>query len=178
MNSSAESSRRDERSDACADASTQPAVPLWTVVLRGGENAPAHARRWARSQLGRVAIGINVDDLALIVSELVTNSVVHAHVDASRALRVSVASLGSRFRITVIDPGSGTEPRLRAADAGLSGGLGLRLVDRLCTDWGTFRDADHARHVWCDLTAAHGSEPALPAVRGRASVMNEAQPLA
>ena len=109
--------------------------------------------------MSRLAIGISVDDLALIVSELVTNSVVHAHVDRSRAVRVSVTSLDSRYRITVIDPGSGTEPRLRAANAELPGGLGLRLVDRLSTDWGTFRDADHATHVWCEVAAAVSRQP-------------------
>jgi anti-sigma regulatory factor (Ser/Thr protein kinase) len=131
---------------------TQPRAELGTVVLRGGNDAPARARRWVRTHFSRVATGISIDDVTLIVSELVTNSVVHAHVDASQALRVSTASLDNGYRITVIDPGCGAEPRLRSPDAAVSGGLGLRLVDRLSTVWGTFEDANHARHVWCDMS--------------------------
>jgi anti-sigma regulatory factor (Ser/Thr protein kinase) len=124
-------------------------------MLRGGDGAPARARRWVRSHLDGVS-GISLDDLVLIVSELVTNSIVHAQADASRVLHVSVTSLQNRYRISVIDPGSDTVPQLRGGDGGLSGGLGLRLVDSLCTDWGTFRDVDDARHVWCDVTTAPG----------------------
>jgi signal transduction histidine kinase len=124
------------------------------LKLAGGAAAPAQARGWALSCLDGAPIGISSDEVALIVSELVTNSVVHARVDASRELTVTAALLSDVCRITVSDPGSDTEPRLRASDPSIPGGLGLRIVDHLCTDWGTFRGADSARHVWCDIPAA------------------------
>jgi anti-sigma regulatory factor (Ser/Thr protein kinase) len=121
------------------------------VELPGGNDAPARARRWVLSCVGGARTGVSQDDVALIVSELVTNSVVHADVDASQLLRVTLTSLTGLWRITVSDPGSDTEPRVRPADAGLSGGLGLRLVERLSAGWGTSRDPGGVRHVWCDL---------------------------
>ena len=123
------------------------------LELSGGADAPARARSWALSCLPEAPIGISSDDVALIVSELVTNSVVHAGVDESRQLTVTAASRPGGWRITVSDPGSDTVPRLRALDAATPGGLGLRIVERLCADWGTFRDAKRATHVWCDVPA-------------------------
>ena len=130
------------------------------LKLAGGSGAPARARRWARSCLAGTPLGISWDDLALIVSELVTNSVVHARVDSSGELTITAASRPGCWRIAVSDPGSDTQPRLRPHELGVSsGGLGLQIVDRLCTDWGSFRDADRATHVWCDV-------PRLPGAAG------------
>lgn len=137
------------------------AQATWPRVLKlaGGSGAPARARHWARSCLAGTPLGISWDDLALIVSELVTNSVVHARVDASRELTITAASRPGGWRITVSDSGSDTEPRLRSHELNASCGLGLQIVDRLCTDWGSFRDADRATHVWCDV-------PRLPGATG------------
>ena len=50
------------------------------IRIRGGEDAPARARRWVRSQLPGDVPASTASDAALLVSELVTNSVVHADV--------------------------------------------------------------------------------------------------
>jgi anti-sigma regulatory factor (Ser/Thr protein kinase) len=121
------------------------------VEIPGGVDAPARARSWALSWLGREPIGISAGDVALIVSELVTNSVVHAQADEFQVLQLVVGSHQGRYRVTVIDPGCDTEPRLCASDSQTPPGLGLRLVDQLSAGWGTFRAADGTRHVWCDL---------------------------
>jgi two-component sensor histidine kinase len=80
-------------------------------------------------------IGPARDDVAVIVTELVTNSVVHAHTDSSQFLRITVAKLEDRLRIAVSDNGSETVPHFREADDDTPGGLGLRIIDRLCLGW-------------------------------------------
>ncbi len=126
------------------------------IELSGGAGAPGRARCWVSSRLDGELIGISHGEVALIVSELVTNSVVHAGVDASQLLKISVARLTGGWRITVIDPGSDTEPHLRPLDPLTPGGMGLRLIDGLCPAWGTSRGADGRTHVWCDLPGIAG----------------------
>ncbi len=88
---------------------------------------------------------------ALIVSELVTNSVIHADVGPSRSLTLDCAILEDRLRITVTDPGSGHVPQLRGPDEESRGGLGLQIVDKLSSEWGVTRDSAGRTSVWCDL---------------------------
>src|SRR5215212_7970584 len=66
-----------------------------------------------------------LDDLRLLVSELVTNSVRHAEAnrDGTVALRVEVEREG--VRVEVIDAGTGFEPKKRDADRTRPGGWGL-----------------------------------------------------
>src|SRR5438046_10283486 len=77
-----------------------------TIEIAGGGGAPPRARRWVLSRLPGGPIGPSAGDVALIVSELVTNSVVHAHADSSQLLRITVARLKARLRIAVLDHGS------------------------------------------------------------------------
>jgi anti-sigma regulatory factor (Ser/Thr protein kinase) len=89
-------------------------------------------------------------DAALLVSELVTNSVVHANVGPRRALTVDVTTLDDRLRIAVTDPGSRLRPCMLAPDLETPGGLGLLGVDELCETWGVWQDLGPTC-VWCEL---------------------------
>lgn len=93
-------------------------------------------------------------DAALIVSELVTNSVIHAGVDSLAVLVLELTTLDDRLRIAVIDHGSHLKPRIRRADAGSPGGFGLRLVDEMSSAWGVVHDTGGTTRVWCDLVFA------------------------
>jgi anti-sigma regulatory factor (Ser/Thr protein kinase) len=121
------------------------------IEIAGGTEAPANARRWALSCLPNEPIGASQADVALIVSELVTNSVVHAHVDASQLLKITVARLNDRVRIAVADNGSETVPHLREVNADRPGGVGLRIIDQLCLSWGVFGTGAGPSEVWCDV---------------------------
>jgi hypothetical protein len=121
------------------------------IELAGGVSAPAQARRWVLFCLGGEQIGPPDDRVALIVSELVTNSVVHAHADSSQLVSISVARLKDRVRISVTDSGSETVPHLREPDDQAPGGAGLRIVDELCLSWGIVRDGAGATEVWCEV---------------------------
>ena len=118
--------------------------------MPGGEDAPTRARRSVGSQLEGHIPATTASDAALLVSELVTNSVVHANVGRRRALTVEVTTLDDRLRIAVIDPGSRLRPGMLPPDPETPGGLGLMLVDELCDTWGVWQDLGPTC-VWCEL---------------------------
>jgi anti-sigma regulatory factor (Ser/Thr protein kinase) len=103
-----------------------------------------------QAQLAGRIPAATASDAALLVSELVTNSVVHANVGAGRALTVDVWTLDDRLRIAVIDPGSRLRPRMLPPDPETGCGLGLSLVDELCERWGVWQDLGPTC-VWCEL---------------------------
>ena len=122
------------------------------ISLAGGYDAPARARRQVGSHLERNTLsGMVATDALLIVSELVTNSVVHANSDARKTLVVEVTVLPNHVRIAVTDAGASAEPRMLPVDLTRSGGNGLRLIDNLCQSWGVIRDGTGATRVWCEL---------------------------
>ena len=126
---------------------SQPSI---SMRIRGGDDAPTRARRSVHAQLAGHIPATTASDAALLVSELVTNSVVHANVGSRRALTVDVTTLDDRLRIAVTDPGSRLTPRMLPADPGTPGGLGLSLVDKLCETWGVWQDLGPTC-VWCEL---------------------------
>jgi len=78
-----------------------------------------------------------VIDLALLVSEMVTNSLQHSG-RSDQIVDVSIRAGADAVRVEVRDSGPGFEPiPLRAAPPPGTGGWGLFLVDRLATRWGT-----------------------------------------
>jgi two-component sensor histidine kinase len=101
--------------------------------LELGPDAPAAARRLAGD--------ISVDEgararLELILSELVTNSVVHATGDSDGELSVRLRRDRELVRGEVCGQGPGFEWAPEDPDLGEPGGLGLMIVDRLTERWG------------------------------------------
>jgi anti-sigma regulatory factor (Ser/Thr protein kinase) len=101
----------------------------------------------ARAALATTAIGIPADDFenaALLISELVTNSVKHGD---SEWVEVAI-TLGSEvLRIEVSDHDK-RSIRPRAPD--VSGGWGLALVAELATRWGVERQRA-GKTIWVDF---------------------------
>jgi len=130
----------------------QPPDPQRSISLRipGGNDASTRARRWVHAQLAGHIPAATESDAALLVSELVTNSVVHANVGPWRALTVELTTLDDRLRIAVTDPGSRLTPCILPPDPETPGGLGLLLVDELCETWGAWQDLGPTC-VWCEL---------------------------
>jgi serine/threonine-protein kinase RsbW len=100
--------------------------------------AVADASRRVRRQLRRWAFPADICDTAqLLVSELVTNAVLHT--DSSRVCCVLSAG-GSRLRVEVRDDGSGTDVPLPCwATPEDEQGRGLLLVDTFAEEWGVDR---------------------------------------
>ena len=128
-----------------------------TLWIRGGGDAPGRARTDVLSQLDGEGWNVPRSDVAVIVSELVTNSVVHAKVGHDQALCLQLTPLGDRLRIAVTDPGSELEPRLLPHDPAATGGFGLRVVDQVSSAWGIVREVSGATRVWCDVPLGGGA---------------------
>ncbi|MDX3801894.1 ATP-binding protein [Streptomyces sp. AK04-3B] len=111
------------------------------------------ARRWARSRLVGSGIGDEeplAETLILLVSELVTNAVVHTGCPA--VLRLSLpggAAEPSIVRLEVADS-SDRAPVPRCAGDEATGGRGLALVDGLADRWGWSVEGAGKR-IWCEL---------------------------
>jgi anti-sigma regulatory factor (Ser/Thr protein kinase) len=121
------------------------------IWIRGGATAPLRARRYVHAQLDDRIPRRDVSIAVVLVSELVTNSVVHADVSDSQTLILELTSTSSRLRIAVTDPGSELEPRVLPIDLRASGGFGLRLVDELSSAWGVDRENAGSTTVWCEV---------------------------
>jgi anti-sigma regulatory factor (Ser/Thr protein kinase) len=79
--------------------------------------------------------GETVDDARVVVSELVGNSVRHAHPLPVNQLIVSWAVEGNDLVISVTDGGSGTSPHPIAATDTAVSGRGLSIVEALVEHW-------------------------------------------
>src|SRR5688572_6955450 len=87
------------------------------------------ARRFAQQELR--ASSADVETTVLLVSEAVTNAVLHARSD----LRLSVEDFGTSVRVEVADSSPAT-PRMHRYGTDSATGRGLRLIDRLAQHWG------------------------------------------
>ena len=111
------------------------------------------AARRAVNRLGTLAPEERAD-VALLVSELVTNSVRHG-AEAGDAIDVRARASSETVRVEVSDAGAGFVPPARPAprlDDEDPGGLGLVLVDRLADRWGVARDGGTS--VWFEIDRA------------------------
>ncbi|WP_328299388.1 ATP-binding protein [Streptomyces sp. NBC_00435] len=109
------------------------------------------ARRWARSRLAGCGIGDDeplAETLILLISELVTNAVVHTGCPA--VLRMLFGEPG--VRVEVADA-SDRAPSPRQAAGDDTGGRGLELVDGLADRWGWQREGAGKR-IWCEIDLA------------------------
>jgi two-component sensor histidine kinase len=133
-------------------ARTAHSPPPVSLLIPGGPGAARQARHAVLERLGEHVSATVANDLGVVISELATNSVVHAEVGPGRYLRVTVGVLDDCLLITVGDRGSLTVPRLRVSGDDEAEALGLRLVDRLARSWGVVRDGTGRTQVWCELT--------------------------
>jgi anti-sigma regulatory factor (Ser/Thr protein kinase) len=112
----------------------------------------------ARHTLAGLAVSHETrEKLALVVSELITNSVIHAGLPAGHPVDLAVSAHAGRVRLVVHDGGHGFDPgRVDGGDALAPGGQGLVLVAALSETWGVDCGGDGCT-VWCDIPA---EEPA------------------
>jgi anti-sigma regulatory factor (Ser/Thr protein kinase) len=104
--------------------------------------APARARAFLRSSTCVAHHSSVVDDAVLMVSELVTNSVLHG----GPPVVVAVDCDGETLQVRVRD-GSSTMPARRHAGQADESGRGLELVASLSASWGVDPVPD-GKNVW------------------------------
>ena len=88
-----------------------------------------------------------VDDAVLIVSELVTNAVLHAREEAALALEIEVADVW--MRISLAD-GSAVRPLARQASHEDETGRGMAIVEALSDRWGV-DDHHGGKRIWFEV---------------------------
>ncbi|MGW0764004.1 ATP-binding protein [Streptomyces sp. NPDC002676] len=114
------------------------------------EAAPAEVRLLrsaAVRQLIQWGTPVDVDEAALLVTELATNVVKHVGEGVSATLILE--RRGERLRLEVHDKGS-TLPTLNTSGCDDECGRGLHLLASLATDWGTVLTAV-GKAVWCEV---------------------------
>lgn len=91
----------------------------------------------------------------LIVSELVTNSIVHSRsgVRADGTVTVGLSGDSHRVRVEVTDLGSATLPGLREFDFCSESGRGLFMVDALAAAWSCSRDPAGTTTTWAEVVS-------------------------
>jgi anti-sigma regulatory factor (Ser/Thr protein kinase) len=91
-----------------------------------------------------------VGDAALVVSELLSNAILHARPLPGSRVRVSWGLRPAQIELAVGDGGSETLPRAFHPSLSSIGGRGLAIVEHLCSSWGV-RSDDQGTTVWAVL---------------------------
>jgi anti-sigma regulatory factor (Ser/Thr protein kinase) len=119
-----------------------------TAEFAADPRSSSKAREFVSLHLRHHAMEHLVDDVRLVVSELATNAMVHAHTPFTVALQ----SVKELVRLEVFD-GSHVGPVLRRARALDTGGRGVAIVKALSRDWGVI-DRPGGKSVWAEFSAA------------------------
>jgi anti-sigma regulatory factor (Ser/Thr protein kinase) len=129
-----------------------PAVAELRLAERN--TSAALARQFTRATLTGWQSPGSHDDIVLVVSELVTNALLHGH----GAPVVRLLGEADRIRIEVCDDSPLLPVSHRVAS---TSGLGLRVVEQLSSAWGASRRG-RGKVVWCELpTTPEASDPQL-----------------
>jgi len=113
--------------------------------------AQPHAAAEARQAVHSLALPeATRQTLALIVSELVTNSVLHAGLAGDDRINMHVDNGGPQVRLVVHDRGPGFIPPTQSPDPLQIGGQGLVIAAALSDSWGVDCD-DEGCSVWCQV---------------------------
>ena len=132
-------------------------LSCWEVTLPAARLAAAQARQATRAAVAAWRLGYLAGPAVLLVSELVTNAVMHARPDAAGTVAGIVLRLeygAGCLRIEVHDT-SPHGPRPRTPDWLDESGFGLMLVDAVATTWGVQQTAQ-GKAVWAELDARPG----------------------
>jgi anti-sigma regulatory factor (Ser/Thr protein kinase) len=115
------------------------------IPLPGTRADVGAGRRFVRETVEGWGFGDVAEDAVLVVSELITNVVLHART----GLEVAVRRVQDRIRIEVTDKNHNL-PRLRRHSVQSGTGRGLQLVAAMASDWGAESRRD-GKVVWVEL---------------------------
>jgi anti-sigma regulatory factor (Ser/Thr protein kinase) len=133
--------------DGAQDASARPRPEV--IELDGDPDAPSRGRHAVTAVLDRWGCEPDTrEDLLLVVSELVTNAVVHG----AEPIRVTMVRAPQRVRVEVTDGAAASSPHGNPRppkDA--ETGRGLSVVTRLALAWGWRASPGRGKTVWAEL---------------------------
>lgn len=127
-------------------------TPLATLRVSADIESIRYARDFVKQTLDAQAIVLpTVDDAVLIVSELLTNAVLHGSDGTGSEVMVRLVAIEGRLRIEVHDE-SPLVPFQPTASNDAEDGRGLVLVGAMADRWGCELTAG-GKFVWCELIA-------------------------
>jgi anti-sigma regulatory factor (Ser/Thr protein kinase) len=131
-------------------AGEQPARTAGLDLPASPESAGA-ARHFAHALLAEWRLPALADDVDLVISELITNALLHARADrrvSPRAIiRLDLEYTGNNSLFCRVADGSALPPAPEQAVDTAESGRGLLLVEALSADWGWSHEA-HGKVVW------------------------------
>jgi len=116
-----------------------------SVDLPPEPSSATRARALTREQLGTTYPSDTLETVALLVTELVTNAILHARTP----LQLTLETRPGLVRICVEDQSS-EQPALRHYESDAVTGRGLALVEQLAASWGVETTAS-GKAVWCEV---------------------------
>lgn len=144
-----------EASGLCLPPVRSALVAESAATFPGDRASASQARRFVDGALEAWKRSEFAERATLLVSELVTNAVLHA----GTPLDVVVRLRPDRLRVEVHD-GSPRLPERKHYAVSASTGRGLLLVEALAAAWGT-EEAGGGKVVWFELDAAERGEQAF-----------------
>ena len=120
----------------------------FTIALPGDAQAAGIARKFVHEHRDDLPASL-IEDAQLLVSEVVTNAVLHGEPDITLAMHVTGPGLG--FVVTDSGEGRPVRPDHRP-ESDRPYGRGLFILDALATAWGvTDKNPTPGKSVWFDL---------------------------
>jgi anti-sigma regulatory factor (Ser/Thr protein kinase) len=128
-----------------------------TRVPGTGTGSVRAAREYVLATLERWGVAERREDIAIVISELLTNALRHAlpppgHTRARRAVRLGLLQPGPCVLCAVTDP-SEAAPVAQAAGPLAETGRGLHIVCALSDGWGYTTLGDTGKVVWAVFTS-------------------------
>ncbi|MEW1958129.1 SpoIIE family protein phosphatase [Kineococcus sp. NPDC059986] len=120
------------------------------LLLPTDTRAVGAARDWLRSTLDAWQLSATADEAELVVSELVTNALLHTGAPTAVTLRHEIAD---RLLCVGVEDGSTQHPQPRTSDDDATGGRGMHIVQLLAQRWWVAPRGD-GKTVWADLLVA------------------------
>ncbi len=143
----------------------QSVVSANVVRLRHEPVSVGVGRRRVRAELAEVGLpDALLDDVQVVLSELMGNSVRHARPIAGGVVLVGWRVADGEVSVRVTDGGSLQRIAPREPSPMSDSGRGLHIVERLCRAWGVTEHAGALRTVWAVLSLDE-RPPALRLVR-------------
>jgi len=99
---------------------------------------------------------------ALLITELIANSVQHSGTSARDIIRLDIAVTDDLLRVDVRDEGAGFVPAARTADSPVNSHWGLHLINELAARWGVALEPQ--ARVWFELDRGAPAATATPEI--------------
>jgi anti-sigma regulatory factor (Ser/Thr protein kinase) len=123
------------------------------IELAPSPDSVAQARHWSVLRSRRAGLEAMSDTVALLVSEMVTNVVLHARTTCELTMETSE----HRVRVEVRDGSSTLPGRPIVADPMASSGRGMHLIEALADCCGADALPEGGKVVWFQLTEPSGA---------------------